>query len=211
MLDVIYPFHNRLHYTMITFPVVLWECIKSNAWLFIYDDDSQDGSSEFVEETLERSAYTNFHYEKQKIGNSTYCINRTVEQGQSKWLYKVDNDIIIPEGAFQYMIETMPEDGGFYMMQESGQFPKLGTGVVNRRRHIGGVGLFRREAFKNNVKSHNRFFGFTKFQLASPWGCYDTDAHNTNLELSPYYCRAQEYETKGWGRIVHRTKSVYDR
>lgn len=209
MIDVIYPCHNRLYYTQITFPRVLHECIISGAKLWVYDDDSADRTSEFIQEVVSRSEYKNVVIEKGVFGNSTYCINRTVEQGKAKWIYKIDNDILIPQGSFHFMTSYMPKDAGFMMMRESGDFPVIRSGNREERSHIGGVGLFRREAFNKPITPENRFFGFTDFQNKSSWKKYRIDADNMNLDRCSWYSRENEYEKKGYGRSLCKVKSVF--
>lgn len=211
MIDVIYPVHNRLFYTQITFPRLLHECIKTNSKLWIYDDESDDGSYEFILDVLKRSGYENYFIHHLKIGNSTYCINQTLRYGENPFLYKVDNDCIIPEGAFDFMIENIPETCGFLMMKETGDFPCIVSRDLTERVNIGGIGLFRRKAFdQGNIQSNNRYFGFTEYQKRSKWKRFEINAYNTILDKSPYYSREKEYEEMGWGRSLCNVESVFE-
>lgn len=211
MIDCIYPVHNRFYYTQITFPRVLDECIKTGAKLWIYNDNSTDGSREFIHLALSKSKYDNFIMYSKKIGNSTYCINKTLKQGSNPYLYKVDNDCIIPEGAFNFMIENIPETCGFLMMKETGDFPSIVSRDLSERVNIGGIGLFKRKAFDQGlIKTNNRFFGFTEYQKRSKWKRFEINAYNTILDKSPSYSREQEYESLGWGRALCKVKSVFE-
>lgn len=209
-IDVIYPVHNRFYYTAMTFPRVLHECIETESKLFIYDDNSNDGSSEFIQNLIERSKYK-VNYFRHSIGNSTYCINKTLDLGNAQFLYKVDNDILIPHGAFVHMIKHIPKDVGFMMMKETRGFPYIKKPAkIEKKTHIGGVGLFRREAFSNaRIKVDGRFFGFTNFQNQSSWGKAMINSGNTNLDMCPWYSRSKEYQQKGYGRILNNVKSIW--
>jgi hypothetical protein len=213
MIDVIYPVHNRLFYTQMTFPRLLHECdLYKDCTLWIFDDDSQDGSSEFIQYLIE--GRDNVNYYKDVIGNSTFCINHVLSNGKAEYIYKVDNDIIIPEGSFSNMVNIIPKECGFLMMGESENYPDLGECEIieTDRTHIGGVGLFRREAFSSLIKGNRRFFGFTQYQIEAKkrgWKCMEVDSTNMNLDLCEWYCRSKEYETKGWGRIINKVKSIW--
>lgn len=211
MIDCIYPVHNRLYYTKITFPRVLDECIKTGAKLWIYDDNSTDGSHEFILDVLKKSKYKNVYGQRLTIGNSTFCINETLKLGDNPYLYKVDNDCIIPEGAFNFMIENIPETCGFLMMKETGNFPSIVSRDLSERKNIGGIGLFRRKAFdQGNIKTNNRFFGFTEYQRRSKWKRFEINAYNTILDKSTSYSREQKYESLGWGRALCKVESVFE-
>lgn len=184
-------------------------CRQVQSWIF--DDNSTDGSSEFIQDLLKRSGYDRVNYRKHGIGNSTYCINKTLQEGTAKWIYKVDNDINIPEGAFEYMMKLIPKNCGFMMMKETNNFPYFGQGVVQDVSHIGGVGLFRRDAFEGKlIKTDRRFFGFTDLQSKSTWKKCLCDSGNTNLELVEWYSRTKEYANNGWGRLITNTKSIWN-
>lgn len=211
MIDVIYPVHNRLFYTQITFPRVLHECISTESTLWIYDDNSTDGSTEFIKELIERSGYKNVNYHKGVWGNSTFCINNTLEKGEKEFMYKIDNDCVIPKGAFKFMADNIPETCGFLMMRESGDYPLIKSRSINYRTHIGGIGLFRRSAFDQGlIKSSKKYFGFTSYQTKSKWLKCEIDAANTILDLSPWYSREKEYSKKGWGRIMCNTSTIWN-
>lgn len=214
MVDCIYPVQNRYFYTVMTFPRVLDECMQTGARLYIYDDNSTDGSSEFIQDCLVRSGYNKFYYTRQEIGNSTFCINKTLDLGANEYIYKVDNDILIPEGSFEHMIKYMPEDGGFMMMHEWDDFPFLEKMNVKteRRSHIGGVGLFRRRAFgRNKIKSSGKFFGFTEFQIKNSWKKFVINSANTNLDMMRCYNRSYDYEKKGYGRNLCKAESIFQK
>lgn len=221
-VDVIYPLHNRLYYTQFTFPVILQECLNSAAFnkLWVYDDNSTDGSGLFVQNLIDMNRdVLNVEYTKKKIGNSVDQINDTYPKTDSRFLVKVDNDILVPYGYIDHMAVLIEEneDIGFLMMEETQGWPYIDSWDFFHRPsdHIGGVGIFRKIIFDTlgPIKTEKRFFGFTRYQQKAckkmKFICAEADAGNTNLDLSPL-SRAWEYEEKGYSRILNRNvKSVF--
>jgi len=212
-VDVIYPCHNRLDYTRITFPRVVHECKISKVFnhLYVYDDASTDGTGEFLLEVLEHSGVPHTLYSA-AIGNSTYQINRTVELSETKYLYKVDNDILIARGMLQHLFDYMEEhdDWAFTMAKQTDVFP-CGIPTADpkwlHRSFIGGVGMFRRSVFDEmgTIKSSKRFFGFTDYQVQAQRKLgvrsVQVDTITTlNLDVCPWWSRKEHYTKTGESR-----------
>lgn len=215
-ITVICPVYNRLEYTKLSFPKIVHECLKNKDLIeaiFVYDDNSNDGSSELVTAIIDRyKSELPFSYIKQKIGNSTFQINHTYKNTNSKYLVKIDNDIVIPTGYFKKLHELMEkhENIGFLMMPEVRDFPFIKSNEelsINDRTHIGGVGIFRKDIFdkKGDIISENGFFGFTAYQNQAKKEqgvrtCELVGSGNMNLDASEIYSRVNYYEQNGWGR-----------
>lgn len=222
MITVIYPLHNRLYYTQFSLPRVLDECKRSKRFerLFIVDDDSQDGSSEFITGLIERSGLADkVTYMKKQIGNSIDCINYATVKSKTKYFYKVDNDILIPIGCFDHLAAIMDKrsDIGFLGLLESDDFPYLNhEGKIDIVEHIGGVGIFRGVMFEGWIGNNDRYWGFTKFQQIMrkkgfmPAWYYG--GKNTNLDRSTSYSRALEYARLGYSRDLSKPQkgSVFE-
>jgi glycosyltransferase involved in cell wall biosynthesis len=216
-ITVIFSVFNRLEYTELTLPKMLHEAIQPSGLIEqvrIYDDMSTDGSSEFVEGVINRvapiSPFEILHIRKE-IGNSTFQTNDTYKNTQSKYLVKIDNDILIPTGYFKTLHWLMEkhESIGFLMMPETADFPFIKDKElsINDRTHIGGVGAFRRSIFEKqgDIEGKARFFGFTAYQKKAKQdlgvrACELVGSGNTNLDASPVYSRVKYYEQMGWGR-----------
>lgn len=227
-ITVIYPAFNRVEYTMLTFPKLIHECIKYEKHIekvFVYDDNSDDGTSLILQTLIDKHKdKVNFEYIRQKIGNSTFQTNNTYKNTDSKYLVKIDNDILIPTGYFEHLHWLMDkhESIGFLMMPEVGDFPFIKPKEelsLHDRTHIGGVGIFRKEIFDKlgDINSNQKFFGFTQYQnLAKKQlgvrTCELRGSGNMNLDASPVYSMVKNYEEKGWGRNMWKgVHSIIDK
>jgi glycosyltransferase involved in cell wall biosynthesis len=226
-ITVIYPMFNRVEYTRLSFPKMIHECLESKSLIesiFVYDDNSEDGSSEFVQEIIEKyKTQLNIKYIRKKIGNSTFQINNTYKETESKYLVKIDNDIVIPTGYFKtlHWLVEKHSDIGFLMMPECGDYPFIKPKTelsVNDRSHIGGVGIFRRSIFvkKGDIVTDKKFFGFTTYQNQAKKElgvrtCELVGSGNMNLDASPVYSMVKFYELSKWGRNMWKgVNSIVD-
>jgi len=213
-ITIIYPMMNRIYYTQITFPRVLDECTRSERFrkLYIVDDDSTDGSTEFVQDLLKRCP-VDHEYIKKKIGNSIDSINYATHGSKTKYYFKVDNDILIPEGAFDYMASFMDinKDLAFLMLEERQLLCELTCGpwTLEYREHIGGVGIFRGAVFEGKgwIGNDRVYWGWTKFQQTAiqkgGWrAAHIKDSGMVLLDASPSYSRSREYKKNGVGRLI---------
>lgn len=213
-ITVTYPMMNRLYYTQMTFPRVLNECTISNRFkkLYIVDDDSKDGSSEFVQDLLKRCPVEH-EYIKKKIGNSVDSINYATHGSKTKYYFKVDNDILIPEDAFDHMAGIMDHatQTAFLMLIERQGLVELalGSGGITYREHIGGVGMFRGKVFEGKewIGNDRIYWGWTKFQQTAcktgGWKAAQIDGSGmVLLDASPSYSKSREHKKAGLGRLI---------
>lgn len=216
MITVIYLCHNRLDYVKMSLPRIFHECEISTRVkeLIIYDDMSTDGTSEYIQSF----DYPNTHL-RRKYGNSTQQINDTYPKA-AKYIFKCDNDILLPYDCFDYMYDLMEiqEKWGFLMMHDIGRWPTFDLNLDARpASHIGGVGMFRTEIFRNlgDVQTNGRFGGFTKYQfkaISQGWQCIRLrNVQTCNLDVSPTYGNSKHYEKVGWGRVTNRKETIFSK
>jgi glycosyltransferase involved in cell wall biosynthesis len=214
MISVLYLAHNRLEYTMMTFPPVLFECINPLVVdLWVFDDNSTDGTSEF----LQNAIYLNknklkIHYVRKKIGNSTQQLNEVCQNTEAEYIAKIDNDILILPQYLEtlYGVSEKKEnlDIAFLAPTVNGEFPpKLQeTLTTSNAAHIGGIGLFRRKVFLKYgaIKSNKRFFGFTVYQkraLRDGWkACWLGGLEVVDLDGCAIYSKVRQNVKNGWSR-----------
>lgn len=173
MITAIYLLHNRLEFVQESLPAFLKACesdlVKN---VMIYDDMSTDGASEYVVGHL--PLHPKFNYTRQYIRSSWKQINATIPMAQ-KYLFKVDNDIVIPEGYLENLYQVMEANKMMgFLGYRTGLEMSVGDAAYETARNIGGVGLFRTEELRKMggvrepaIEAEKRFFGFTDLQVRS--------------------------------------------
>lgn len=212
MITVLYPVHNRLEYTKMSLPRVIEECKNKLVKHFIiFDDNSEKDTVNYINSlNISSILGKKYIYKRQKVGNSTGALNYCIEHFNTKYLYKIDNDILIPKGAIDVMFTEIDRRKrvSFLMMRETAQKPYINRLEVKDASHIGGVGIFRMETLKKRgkINSSGRFFGFTLYQQQCirdfrVKACVLTKCGNTNLDMSKW-SKVKEYTKKGWSRDI---------
>lgn len=211
-LTVCYCTHNRDYYTGITLPRLIDECRNSKYFkaLYILDDASEDTTDSII-----KSIDFDFVYLVEDHKNSTWQPNRMRTLCETDLMYKVDNDILLPEGALDFMYNRMQERPDFLslMMQEGTDLPYIGNWHIETHSFTSGLGIHRIKLFPE-IGSYKRYFGFQEAQRQA-MKTYTMkvgrvhDVYNTNLDGS-CWSKAKEYKRKGLQRILVGTeKSVY--
>lgn len=222
-IDVIFPVHNRIYYTQMTLPRVIHECKKSTRFnkLYIYDDMSADGTDKFLS-TLDIEGYLgegNVSIIRQKIGNSVDQTNMTVRNGTGQYLFKVDNDTILPQGTLDHMAKVMDDNqkigflGAGYWPRDL--FPEIKPDELELidARFIGGIGMFRKQVFleMGAIRSYNKFFGFGELQQqakAKGWEIYWLGGLRVmDLDATESWSMAKYYGDTGQGRNRYGSNS----
>jgi len=214
MITIIYTFHNRLEYNKIVFPQLLKE-IKNADFLindiFIYDDMSKDGSTEYIQKMLKDNNIKHNFYRKE-YNSSVKQLQHTVENCKTKYIIKIDSDILIPDNYITTLYNVMEKtrkDVGFLAARETGDLPKIENNLtLEETRNIGGVGIFRRKVFNEKLYPFDRYYGFTKFQWSNLAKKYwITGMTNTVLDKSLAFSRVEEYTSLNWSRNVNGAKN----
>jgi len=208
MITAIYLVHNRLDFVKESFPAFMRECdnhlVKN---VMIYDDLSTDGSSEFIMDLIKDEV--KYCYTRQFINSSWKQINATYPIAD-EWIFKMDNDILPPEGYLQNLIDIVNKGSNIgFIGYYTGREMKEGGEEVQDVRHIGGVGLFKTSAIKHlgGVKqsilpSEARFHGFTALQEKSKFRkCWVKDGWVKDLSLINEE-KQNEYVEIGYTRPV---------
>jgi len=188
----IYGPHNRLYYNQLTLPNILEECSISNrfAHLLIIDDNSTDGTSEWIK-AIDFDSIPNLKgkvtYQRQKVGNSYDQWNigwEFAEQlGGIKYMMNLCNDLLIPLNILDVAAKALDSHKkafgiGFkhdgQLMQHKQVFTHWPVITLPHRirevSHIG-AGLIRLEFMKlegkikgSTIPGEERYFGFTQYQ-----------------------------------------------
>lgn len=216
-IDLIYLAYNRIEFTQFTFPIMVkntdWELVNR---LVVYDDGSEDGTSEWLGEQV--SDWNNqiptpadIHIHHTRFGSPVQTMNHYLDHYESDMFAKIDSDVATPPEWLHEMNKQMylnPALDILGMQADSGP-PALGRD--NRRHtqdasHIGGVGLIRRRAFKFCRPVPRGRFGWTEFQQRHPemtkaWIKPDLATFELDrLPKEPWISLSAKYVEEGWSR-----------
>ena len=172
-LDVLYVNWNRSAFTTFSFEMLIentdWRKVRH---LVIHDDDSTDGGPVFFKQweqrLKDRGIQTVLDFGKH-LGSAPAVMSNYVSSSDAEWFAKIDNDIVVPPGWLDAMLQVLdgdpevdclgmeagrgnprkPEWDGLYRFQD-------GT-------HMGGVGLIRVSALQRLPQFAGQD-GWTKLQ-----------------------------------------------
>lgn len=214
-VDLIYLAYNRLKFTQFSFPILL----KNTDWarverLIVYDDGSEDGTAEWLEDQLalwNRRNSTPAHMHMTKFGSPVETMNHYLDHYDADMFAKIDSDVCVPQGWLEEMTRMLylhTEVDILGMQANSGppSFRKDPDRTVEDASHIGGVGLIRRRTFKFCRPVPRGRFGWTEFQQRHPemikaWIKPDLATFELDrLPMEPWRSLSAEYVEKGWSR-----------
>lgn len=219
MVTIIYLVHNRLEYTKMSLPIIVREVKQSKLvdQLIIFDDNSDQHTANYIESfKLKKKLKERYRYIFENKGNTTWQINWCIANCKSKYIYKIDNDILIPEGAIEILFKAIDcrKKLSFLMMKEVAGLPHVRKLAVKNASHIGGVGMFRMSTLREKglITSSGTYFGFTRYQEEAIRDMKVTagimkGCGNTNLDMSEW-SRVDEYTKKGWSRNLGKKENT---
>jgi hypothetical protein len=210
VIDILYLSHNRLEFTKASLKALVentnWNLV---AKLIIYDDDSQDGTREFV----------------QKLSFPFLSVVRAGTYGSPVQVMidyladisphdrvpfaKIDSDTMVPPGWLDECMRIMDVHQELDLLGIEA-FNDIAPGVVHYRSyktaaHIGGIGLMRSSAFVTVPRPNGRY-GFTAWQEQNPevvkgWINPSLPVFLLDrLPREPWRTFSEEYIAKGWQR-----------
>lgn len=208
MIDLIYLTHNRLEFTQASLAALIsntsWENV---ARLLVYDDDSRDGTRQFLEAGPYPIAVElrcgGFGSPVAVMADYLNSPNRASIFG------KIDNDTMVPTGWLDECLAVMGEHPELALLGIE-VFDPITPGQVPRSyrpaRFIGGIGLMRASAFITVPGPNGRFFGFTEWQekhkdVTKGWLVPALPVFLLDhLPREPWLSLTREYVAKGWQR-----------
>ncbi len=209
-VDLMFLAHNRLAFTVASMDALLdntnWESVR---YLYIVDDNSIDGTYEYLTE-VNRLAPTSSSFISGKYGGPVAAMNEVLDRTDATVLAKIDNDLIVPPGWLDTMLEVLDDNPQLDAIGMEPGFAGFVEPINVKRtylpaRWIGGQGLFRTRVFANRrPKARERWFGLTQFQrkhVNAGWVDPDIPAFNLDhLPVEPWRSFAAEYVERGWSR-----------
>jgi glycosyltransferase involved in cell wall biosynthesis len=220
MIDVLYLAWNRREYTEATFEALLentdWGMVSR---LCVYDDGSEDGTYGYLAEAITDSRLDGVEVDLRvdKRASPPAYMNLYVDGSFADWFAKIDNDIMVPPGWLDALVQVVtdhPEidllgmEGGRCGYPQQDGAPWDGIYGFEPATHIGGVGLMKVDAFRtrNRIVENGRY-GFTEWQhtYGPTRGWIIPDLMVTQLDLipfEPWKSLADTYRARGWQRPV---------
>ena len=217
-VDVLYVAWNRKAFTAQTFRNLL----ENTDWgqvarLVVHDDGSDDGTAEMLSEAV-KTAPVETEFTIDALRSPPAVMNRCVARPHAaKWFAKIDSDIMVPPGWLEAMLQVLDDNPTLDILgMEAGRMGVPGhvEGFegrywVEEASHVGGVGLFRTEAFASRPRMRENAGrdGLTHFQseyrhaLEIGWIVPDLLVCSLDqVPLEPWQSLAREYVEAGWAR-----------
>jgi glycosyltransferase involved in cell wall biosynthesis len=212
-LDILYVGWNRLEFTEFSFQMLL----ENTAWdrvakLVIYDDNSQDGTEQFLAKMANHSPVPAVFWQDE-LHSPPAVMNRYVADSEAEWFAKIDNDIVVPPGWLEAMQEVIAGDPSVELLgMEAGRGLPVtpdwdGIYRFEPGSHMGGVGLLKVDAFarRTKMKEGDGRFGFTEWQheYGPVRGWVNPDLPVVSLDrvpFEPWTSLSERYVLKEWQR-----------
>lgn len=169
-VDLLYLACNRLEFTQETFTTMLantdWEFVRE---LFVYDDGSQDGAREWLEEKTATAPVTT-RFVKTSYGSPVAAMGDFIRSAVAPMLAKIDNDTMVPPGWLRQSLQVFDRHPRLSLLGIEAMYPVEEDAAALRSftaaDFISGLGLYRREAFENSVPTpFNKWFGLEEWQM----------------------------------------------
>jgi cellulose synthase/poly-beta-1,6-N-acetylglucosamine synthase-like glycosyltransferase len=213
-VDLLYVAWNRLEFTVFS-----WQMLVDNTdWsrvskLIVYDDTSQDGTADFLRKQVKRDPPVVAEFRQAELRSPPAIMNRYVASADADWFAKIDNDIVVPPGWLEAMLEVVEGNPTVELLgMEAGRGLPVtpdwdGVYRFEDGSHMGGVGLLKVAAFvrRTQMKEGDGRFGFTEWQheYRPVRGWINPDLPVVSLDRVPFEPWAElseKYVEKGWQR-----------
>jgi len=210
-LDIVFPVWNRVEFTQFA-----WQCLLDNTdWslvrkLVVYDDGSEDGADKWIEKARKKCPVES-EYRYLGLRSPVETMNNYINTSDADVFAKIDNDITVPPGWLEAMLEALASAPGVELLgMEAGRAPTVDPTArpywVTEASHIGGVGLMLVDSFKRRTRmTGNGRFGFTEWQheFMPRRGWITPDLPVVALDripFEPWVSYSEAYEEANWQR-----------
>lgn len=212
--EILYLAYNRRAYTEASFRLLHentdWRMVSR---LIVYDDGSEDGTAEHLQEAGLLIGVPAFEFRRQRFGSPPALMNDYLATTEADVFVKIDNDILMPPNWIESALSVLERHPELELLGLNGGM----TGVPDRPEHavlcgydpcshIGGVGAMRVSAFTNRppIMARGRH-GFTQWQEKhEPVRGWITPglavAEFDRIPAEPWRSLAKEYVARGWAR-----------
>lgn len=211
-VDLLYLAWNRLAFTQETFSTMVantnWRYVRE---LFVVDDGSKDGTRQWLEDQASLvPAATRFI--RTRLGSPVAAMSLFLDLAKAPFLAKIDNDAMLPAGWLSQSLQVFQLHPELHLLGIEAIAPSHASSEIIRTytpsSFIGGLGLFRHEAFTGSRPSpENIYYGFTEWQMAQGQNLirgWLTPALPVflldRLPIEPWKSLSETYIKQGWQR-----------
>jgi GT2 family glycosyltransferase len=163
-VELLYLAHNRLEFTRESFSALAlntdWSRVDR---LHVYDDASTDGTREYLRGAVSELLVSTSTVEG-RWGSSVAPMVEFIGKSEAEIVGKIDNDTMLPPGWLGRCLKVMESAPELDLLGVESFTDREDRPGYRPARFIGGIGLFRRRAFRSLPRTDGRFHGFTTWQ-----------------------------------------------
>lgn len=206
-VDLLYLAWNRLEYTRASLIALRdntdWSRVNR---LWLYDDDSEDGTAEYVMEFAASMAPLACQFLRTKLRSPVAIMNNYLSNDcRAFWFAKIDNDTVVPPLWLNDCLRVLQENPSVDLLGIEAIYPPgEGPRTAEPTDHIGGIGLMRTGAFTELPVAAGRM-GFSDWQIkhevVKAWLNPGLPVILLDrLPFEPWASLGARYEKAGWQR-----------
>jgi len=202
-VDLLFLAHNRLEFTRESLAALAAGTDWDRVALHLYDDLSTDGAGDVLKDAAKSMGG---ELTRRKFGSPVAAMNDLLLRHTTReFVAKVDNDTVVPPGWLDECLGVMDRHPELDLLGiEAFTPPGDGPRTYRPGPHIGGIGLFRRRAFRTRPNVDGRFFGFTAWQQKNARCGWIAPALPVflldRMPTEPWRSLTERYIGKGWQR-----------
>ena len=213
-VDILVPTYNRLEFTQIVLDTLVETTNPGLVGkLVIIDAGSTDGTLEYLEfwSSKKRPFKTEFH----TIGDRHVVASmlKALTISGTPLIAKIDSDTVVPPGWLDACVSVMDDHPELWSLgvearvDDDNPVSADGPRTYIESKFVGGIGLFRREAWAGAVPRLSPFQGWTEHQSKQPWkkGWISPLLRTFLLDHLPmprFKELSERYVADGWQRLV---------
>ncbi len=209
-ITLLFPTFNRLEFTKVVLDTLIENTNPSLVHeLLVVDGSSDDGTSEYLKKRLAERLPFRHRLISIKDRHVVSAMLMAYSESKTPFIAKVDSDTVVPEGWLEACVSVMGRHPELWALGIE-PFCKISDCSAQQREYqsapfVGGIGLFKREAWKGLRPSTPPFFGWTKHQQMGSWtkGWLHPAMRVVLLDrmpFEPFRSLSKKYVDKKWQR-----------
>lgn len=210
-VTLLLPTWNRVEFTRTVLEnlIATTPAAHVNEMLMI-DAGSEDGTAEYLKTAEEKLTAFNAKFFTNPERHVVSTMKMAARMASCEWIAKIDSDTIVPPGWLEAcigIVERHPEVWalGIEPATNPGPIPPEGHRYA-RTRYVGGIGLFRKQAWEQIVPGSHCYAGWPEHQTQMPWvkGWVHPPIKVfllDRLPFEPFKGLKLSYVKRGWQRI----------